>query len=167
MNTDVRECGMCARPIADDEPAYRCRVYRKQGRRYESSNTSVCRACADRARVDGVWRSEDGRRDLYDVPDHDRSEACAACGRPTVVRADKRRKVVSCSDRCRLSYYASRRPVSVNVTVCQVCDNDIVGGRAGRRFCSDACRQKAYRRREQFAAGVEKLSTEYGMNVNL
>ena len=146
MTTVLRECGICLYEIEDDEPAYRCLVFRKRQRRYESSNTSVCRECVNAVREEGIWTSDDGRRNLMNLPGHDDAAPCVACSRPVVATRDGRRKIVTCSDKCRAKYYTARRSVDVSVTACEGCGSEMTG-RSDRRFCSPRCRQRAYRRR--------------------
>lgn len=66
------------------------------------------------------------------------------CELPVLLPVDKRRKVDACSDLCRTRFYA--RPVELIVTECEDCGCEMTG-RSDLRFCSPACRQRAYRRR--------------------
>lgn len=69
---------------------------------------------------------------------------CEQCGTPCLVRPNKKRIHVYCSERCRVALYAASVPRTV--TECSTCGAEVVG-RKGRRYCSNACRQKAYRAR--------------------
>lgn len=74
---------------------------------------------------------------------------CVVCGLPVLLPVDMRRKVDVCADLCRSRFYA--KPVELAVTTCGGCGSEMTR-RSDLRFCSPACRQRAYRRRH--AEGV-------------
>jgi hypothetical protein len=51
-----------------------------------------------------------------------------------------------CSERCRKAQY--RKPTEREPTTCEVCEEEFTPKRADARYCSNACRQDAYRKRK-------------------
>jgi hypothetical protein len=81
-------------------------------------------------------------------------EPCKRCGRPVI--SDMRRKLpkhVVCGDKCRLAIYGAigkaRRRSRVRALICASCAAHFMPKRSDARFCSAACRQKAFRRRSR------------------
>ena len=123
----------------------------------ECTRELVCQRCAkDGPRVGdvscrevGPWLVWGGVGYGYPPP---REAACTVCGR-TVLRPVfwKPTGEVTCSDRCRLRAYrarvtAARRTQTRGTLRCGRCGAAMTG-RADRRYCSPACRQRAYRNR--------------------
>ena len=78
---------------------------------------------------------------------------CAACGRPVVwLGGDRRRRHVVCSPACRRALRNLLRRVRHEPRVCVACYHRFTPSRTDARHCSDACRQRAYRRRLRRAA---------------
>jgi hypothetical protein len=87
-----------------------------------------------------------------------RGEGCRECGRPLPRFCDLRR--VFCSDECRYTWHnseRSRRTEAGRVKVCEVCGRDFVAGNSSGRYCSGACRQRAYRQRSSHGTRVINL----------
>lgn len=146
MNT--RKCPICSDWIADDEPMSRQQVLYRQGRRRWARWQPVCLSCLEgRA---GNLSSPDERVQVFANRSGLEVEPapCAHCGLPVHLTPDARRKVPTCSDLCRSRHLGrARTPVEPAVTpTCEGCGDDMTG-RADRRYCSSACRQRAYRRR--------------------
>lgn len=75
---------------------------------------------------------------------------CVACGHPVIRNSDPLLKRVTCSFACDSSLSRSRNGREGNKgsgQPCETCDEQITTGRADSRYCSSACRQKAYRSR--------------------
>jgi len=93
-------------------------------------------------------------------------QPCAWCGRPVILTRERR--WVVCSDLCRVAARRDRerRDRIDNPDLCDGCRASMPGCRRGRRFCSDACRQRDYRiRAAERAAKREadwRLFAEYG-----
>jgi hypothetical protein len=121
-------CGGCERDLAVDEPVWRV-WWNRRGLR------SICQACR---RCYG-W----GRRYVWS------SGPCEGCGR--IVNEARWRPRRFCSRICEDGYYAeqrrARRAEARAGRRCDVCAELLDAGRADARYCSSACRQKAYRRR--------------------
>jgi hypothetical protein len=146
MSTDM-ECPLCER--RSHGPGVRTDVTRYQRRGYRgpcrTAREMVCTDCAGtrdkggngkvRALLPSNWR------------DHFDLHTCSTCGIGVYLPRDARRKVAACSDRCRYRHYdAARTPVEKTVTNCSGCGGKMTG-RSDRRYCSPACRQRAYRQR--------------------
>jgi hypothetical protein len=78
-------------------------------------------------------------------------EPCEKCGRPVICDARRRLpKHVVCSDACRLAVYRAigiaRRRSLIEQRPCKACRKPFTPKRCDARYCSAACKQKAYRR---------------------
>ena len=147
MATGFR-CPICDRETvpAARHPAVRCKltITHKRGRRrwLELKSTPVCGHCVqsghnrlDLTSANGLVRAELPGGDL------DRGR-CEVCGINVAMAQDARRKHFVCGDSCRQKLY--QPPVEKTVTACAVCGSDFTA-RRGARYCSSACRQRAYR----------------------
>lgn len=129
----------------------RALVYTKRARARrrwtERRNAPICRSCATTPEAG----SADARVSALRRGDPEGEAApCAACGLPVILEPDPRRKVATCSDLCRSRVYsaaATQRRVAESVTrSCEGCGRGMEG-RSDRRYCTPACRQRAYRAR--------------------
>lgn len=144
MGTPSRECPICSTVIPDDVPMVAAEVARRQTRNVgfgSRRREAICTACAASS-----WRPEsaDGKVAAWHRGAEGVTAACEVCEHLVIVQPDKRRKVITCSEQCRLRRYKQRR-VPSSVT-CDVCGNTF-SGRSDAHYCSPACRQKAYRAR--------------------
>jgi hypothetical protein len=119
---DCRWCSTCGRGIAAAAPVWRQRNWRGRVQ-------VVCEGCRDEYQFFG-W-----------------SAPCARCGR-TVHQKNWQQRTV-CSESCRLALDRERarleRAESRVGKRCAECDEPFDADRADRRYCSNACRQRAYR----------------------
>lgn len=140
-------CAVCETVIPADVAGVQSRVTisRRRNGRGTTLRHVICKACASTYRAE----SPDGRRRAIFSSRRVEQVNCVVCGLPVFLPVDKRRKVDACSDLCRSRFYT--RSVETVVTVCEGCGSDMTG-RSDLRFCSPACRQRAYRRRR--AEGV-------------
>jgi hypothetical protein len=133
----LRNCAFCARDLQPDEPVWRRRI----GRSGSYIVTPVCDNCNDRACA-GLSRNEV-------VP----ASPCEACGRPVHQMERRRtRRHVYCCDQCKANGEAGiareRRATARGSTrPCADCGEHFEPTRADVRFCSGACKQRAYRKR--------------------
>ena len=140
-------CGICGEERDDANPPISAEVAHWRTAR-RNGRPSLCRELVCPEHTAGTYAlSADGRHDVYLPGNLDAATACVVCGVRVRLRPDKRRRVVVCSDTCRSRFYAARRPVTVSVTHCEGCGAEMTG-RSDRRYCSPACRQRAYRHRE-------------------
>lgn len=148
------DCPVCLGPITEDNRGVKVTVRRRrspkhawlEGWKIGTSTAVACQSCASTAGA-----GEDGRQNLVSVRLQEFVEdfepkVCEQCGLPILLKPDKRRKRDTCSEYCRLKLAKAGRSVPTSVTHCEVCGAE-VEGRAGRKTCSSACRQKAYRDR--------------------
>lgn len=141
-------CGGCQRDLALDEPVWRRGWHR-------GVTPLLCADCVN----EGNERPQ---------------TPCDACSRPTV---DMRRrphvydlergriKRTFCCTRCEQAFYrkrqqahAAKRRLREAPQVCQGCDEVIDGSRQDALYCSNACRQRAYRERKRQFTGDSALS---------
>ncbi|MFJ3877132.1 hypothetical protein ACIPW5_06705 [Streptomyces sp. NPDC090077] len=74
---------------------------------------------------------------------------CAACGQVLVRRAEPLLEHVVCSPACRTSLTRTRNGYHGSGLACEGgCGRVVTTGRADSRYCTAACRQRAYRRRK-------------------
>lgn len=144
MGTHLRQCPICSTEVPADVPMVAAEVGRRRNRRerFWYRREPICMPCARSS-----WNPEspDGKTSALHHGADGVTSTCEVCNQLVVLQPDKRRKVVTCSDRCRLSRYKTKR-VPSSVT-CDVCGKTFAA-RAGARYCSPACRQKAYRDRK-------------------
>lgn len=87
------------------------------------------------------WHPSWWRRRVEPVP-------CAAgCG-VLVTHPYQQRTITTCSPRCAAVAAAARRAAHRTGRACADCGQPFQPGRADAVFCSDACRQRAYRKRK-------------------
>lgn len=128
-------CAACSAVIGPSDTVVRgYRLRSRQWHRPRRSMVSLCIGCA-------------GDRGRYRDP-----EACEACGRMVLIPRDGRlRWRVFCSDGCRhkdSSLRQTERRFAARKTRLCSCGAEIrARGRSDRHFCSNACRQRAYRKR--------------------
>jgi len=157
-------CSSCRRDVRSDEPLYRM-LPRTRGLAY-------CAACWA-ARYPGSYASEPfhvtpaawGERREWDDPGWDGLCRCAArlvesysgivdgepysrcegCGR--LLGRTNYWPESTCSDECAQSARNQRRRVARTERRCEECESVFTPPRADTKYCSSACRQKAYRSR--------------------
>lgn len=76
---------------------------------------------------------------------------CVACGLSVIRNADPLLQRVTCSASCATSLTRIRNGNRGTSQPCGSCGAAIATGRSDARFCSSACRQKAYRQRKSHA----------------
>lgn len=148
-------------PMCDAEftgPAFLVEGARSKGRRRWGVRELICEPCyrlgwttvdgkpvsaaaAVRQRDHFEWRSLAGRG-----PEQP-AAPCAACGRLVVRGADPLLKRVTCSHSCSTSLTRRRNGNQGTDRPCPECGDRIDTGRTDSRYCSNACRQRAYRKR--------------------
>lgn len=138
----TRTCAVCETPIPDDVAAVQSHVTisRRRNGHGQTLRRVICQTCASTYRAE----SPDGRHRAGFSSQQVEQVDCVVCELPVLLPVDKRRKVDACSDLCRSRFYAVR--VEAAVTQCEGCGSNVTG-RSDARFCSPACRQRAYRRR--------------------
>jgi hypothetical protein len=124
-------CARCSQPIAPEAPIWQARCPVGDG----FWHAPVCATCAPAAIT---W------------PPLDRWTArpCAGCERP--VYQQRYTPAVYCSERCRWQVANQARRVDRErhrQKRCAMCRNPFAATRRDSRYCSPACRQRAYRQR--------------------
>ena len=132
---NAMHCFRCCRPVPDGAPIWRmwvCQLAR-DGFDY-SAVQSMCASCSRRAMV-LRWHPE---------------QRCAHCGRPVFLDARCRMpRVIACSVDCAAQARERRRGPE---RLCRMCSKPFRPKRADAVFCSHACRQRAYQRRQNAEA---------------
>ena len=95
---------------------------------------SICGLC---------WKAEHRRE-----PRERFSRACAGCGEPMMILGLSGWHDAVCSNRC---HQRHRRKLNRPRLRCAACKKYFTATRTDARFCSNACRQWTYRRRERTA----------------
>ncbi|MEH0551231.1 hypothetical protein [Streptomyces sp. B21-101] len=140
---------MCASPFADG-PAYLVQGGHWTRRRWWRAALAICQGCHDGRRGYGnidhkalrvQWHQLVGRGEQQPAT------PCVACGLLVVRNSDPLLKRVTCSQSCSTSLTRSRNGNQGAAEPCETCGKEITTGRADSRYCSPACRQKAYRQR--------------------
>ncbi len=133
-NEGVCACFECARELAEDEPVFRVLATVARG--------PVVPFCAEHSPF------EAGSEFL-------RETSCEQCLRPVWLDALFRWGRVFCCERCRRTAANARaverkREYRQNLS-CWLCGDSFAAARGDARFCSNACRQAAYRLRRTAA----------------
>jgi hypothetical protein len=133
-------CGQCGEPIESGDPIWRGRISCYSWSTYSHLMTALCDTC--------------GRK----RPAWVRQRPCVTCGRD-VIDLDtvgiNRRHATCCEDCANEARYARRRDrlAKARQKVCPTCDSEFIGSRSDSKFCSNACRQRAYRQRAATGGG--------------
>lgn len=109
----------------------------------------ICGTCYDRGPTP-VTEWGKGRVRWYQIPGRGEQmppTPCEHCGVTFVRNADPLLRRMTCSATCLTSLTRSRNGNRGSGQACETCGEQITTGRADSRYCSSACRQKAYRRR--------------------
>lgn len=114
-------CGRCGQTIAPGEPVRLAKVHVGGA----SVTPPTCAACRPRWERDRDFRQP---------------APCGGRGRlVSVLRRGRPRTVIACSEQCDRTVRNRRR--------CPICKAEFVATRSDNRYCTAACRQKAYRSR--------------------
>jgi hypothetical protein len=74
-------------------------------------------------------------------------DVCCACEQPLLLPSLYRAKVVACSNRCQQRWRRRCKRQYRRSITCRGCFAVFQPARSDSHYCSDACRQKAYRQR--------------------
>jgi hypothetical protein len=145
------KCQKCARLFSDGEPSYRISAH--SGVRWGDGHYgAVGLVCADCMAI--ITTINTGPRPLRDP------KPCRMCQRPVFHDLRRREpKYIVCSPECRSAVYdeyrasvrAARRPPRP----CEHCGTMFIPAKAHAKFCSAACKQRAYRLRLSSAPAVD------------
>jgi hypothetical protein len=153
-------CWCCERLIPRTEPVYRCRARSTRGFAH-SYGAQLCADCWAKPWQERTFTQRDhifGGLDTYVCTrllsrwsDETRAhpQPCDGCGRPVVTGYNDYRRWTVCSEPCRVAARREhqRQERVDNPDRCASCDAPMPGSRRGRRWCSPACKQRAYRER--------------------
>jgi hypothetical protein len=138
--THGKICGGCGRKLRADEPVWR---YQQQTGRGLFGGT-----CSDLAPY-----CAECRRDYWDVF---QSGECGTCGRPVHNTDRRRRRWIFCCGQCRGRHLEAHQAATARQRraeargasrPCVECGEHFEPRRADSKYCSPACKQKAYRKR--------------------
>src|SRR6476659_9868396 len=135
-------CDRCTRTVRRDETSYRVSLgynlqkpFWREGYRYRSAGY-ICQVCKDEvfgSSFPGEYRDP--------IP-------CSICERPVAfTRARGVPKIVVCCNDCRYVAYLARKRRKPVARACETCGATFSPKRYDARFCSNHCRQRAFRRR--------------------
>jgi hypothetical protein len=150
-------CATCGRHLTDDEPIWRCRFSSECMSlvgltRRPVGCAPVCGDCWPKLRELDPWARLSGDADatwkphLWKADSPFVSKPCSGCGR-RVVTGFWLRYVIVCSDRCARQVRAERRRARPIQRQCS-CGRVFTPPRRDGWYCSNACRQRAYRQRQ-------------------
>ena len=131
-------CGGCSRAIEPGDPVtlsgrlVRLNVYRWREHQYP-----ICRECTPRLTKHMI------------VYHNWVTRACEGCGREVWLAWRRNRRYTSCSQRCTDMIRNKVRRKHHWPTSCGICDRTFTPRRTDSQYCSNTCRQKAYRQREK------------------
>ncbi len=133
-------CGVCGKPFGAGEVIWRGAAPAPPASERRPDLVPMCDSCRYKAKdggFDSIWAEP---------------EPCEACGRPVrnLRKRPARRRYITCSERCRRRVQKARESdfrALARLKVCATCRDPFEGSRSDARYCSPACRQKAYRQR--------------------
>jgi endogenous inhibitor of DNA gyrase (YacG/DUF329 family) len=138
-------CAVCQVVIPADAPLWRVTA-EPRNNAVRDPLRGVCEGCRDRLYTPTSWRSW-----RWTAP-----APCVTCGRLVGYRDDGRlypRYYVACSERCRHTAHTAaalaERQAARSQLVCGTCGQTFTAARSDGRYCSPACRQRAYRQRQR------------------
>lgn len=152
----VTPCPRCRKPLPPGEPVYY--LHPKYSFRATEPCCSDCftRQATSLIHIYGgsIDAAKKGILSRYGkVPNHQQF-TCAECHRPVWKRPRKANTRVFCTPDCSARFYNKKAlqiktsNLKVQLNICNACGSSIQGNRRGDvRYCSPACRQKAYRQR--------------------
>jgi hypothetical protein len=125
------QCPRCQRSLAKEDPVIRIRA-RSDYRR--PAPVVGCLVCSE------AWADSRSAR-CVEYP-------CEHCGRPVLIRGNKIKRI-ACSPYCRgqldNALARARRAKDRREHSCQICSAPFDPSRRDAKYCSNACRQRAYR----------------------
>jgi hypothetical protein len=140
---NAMRCQLCDRALTERESVWRVTVgyWSQHNRKFGGTIGSICNDCLPEFGPDESWRWHEPR-------------SCEHCQRPVVlVRRRKVPKHVVCGSDCRralqLAAAKAKRARRRGTTTCLRCKEEFQPRRLDARYCSAACRQSAYRRRNR------------------
>jgi len=126
-------CFDCGHEFSPTETIYRKSISHRTLFGWGSPVVSYCESCQPR-----YWDVDYGK--------------CDTCEREVYFPWDQRiRRHIFCSDRCSRDYYNQRQKegrLAARQKTCIGCETDFLAPRSDTKFCSAACKQKAYRARQ-------------------
>lgn len=135
------QCAKCGDALAPDAPVWRQRV--RLGPGFFGGHSDTVAPLCERCRAD--WKEFRG------------AEPCENCGRP--VHQEYNRRIYlytfccsTCERAVRVAEARERRTDARDTRQCRTCGETFEPTRTDARFCSSACRQRAYRRRKAVTA---------------
>lgn len=161
-------CDLCEAEIGPGERVWRIGVMHSSGTAWGQRMENRCDDCRDDP-GDGSHiphfvptPPEELGYEPGDVGWRDLGEPCEACGRPVLalhpafkqtppMYSDRSPPAVVCDDRCRHEAQLARqreRRAAERRTDCAECGETFTPARSDAKYCSGACRQRAYRKRK-------------------
>lgn len=156
-----QHCADCERVLTPDEPVWR--VWKAIARGWGGIGmcgafAPVCEECFKSVHVFKLPRDDGGIyevsvRTYYDFYEDRNPRPCEGCGRPVhqkwTLRSFSKRTVCcsNCARRAQAAAAKSRRAKARGTRQCQDCGKIFKPTRTDARFCSVACKQRAYRKR--------------------
>jgi hypothetical protein len=136
-------CGKCGRELGAGDPIWRVMLSHRCWTGTSHCLVPVCESC-------GKSHDQDPRYGF--MP----RQLCEYCGRVVVNRATPRQwqsEHVFCCERCKRRYFTKRakeqRARARQDLRCEVCGEPFEAARSDAKYCSNACRQRAYRERKE------------------
>ena len=131
-------CDLCGCALSEKEPIYRATTTFNWPRRPGVMIHSVCARCVPKHFWHARWLT---------------AEPCKHCERPVIIQVGprKRPRLLVCGGNCRraIKRAAARlaRQLACGERTCPGCGNGFVPKRKDARYCSPACRNSSFRRR--------------------
>ncbi|WP_148045239.1 hypothetical protein [Arthrobacter oryzae] len=152
MSTAVT-CPVCLDPITAENPGVRLshiekRTSPKHKFKGYRGEVLACNGCATTPNAGATGKANLIMLRFPEFTGEWERHDCQNCALPILLAPSKLRKTAFCSSRCRVAdLRAKQKAVRVVVTyACAGCGAEM-HGRTDRKYCSPACRQKAYRSR--------------------
>ena len=145
-------CELCGRALSEKEPIYRATTIVNWPLRPGVTIHAVCTKCTRQHFAHAGWL---------------RAEPCEHCGRPVVIQIGRRKRprllvcCIKCRDSARNTAARLASQLALRERVCPTCGNGFVPNQINTRYCSPACRQINYRRRNRVTSPAAPFDPDH------
>jgi len=137
------KCDICKRELTADEPVWHFRPGHTIWRPGFRNEGAACEQCKTKPPKGAEWMfSEEAWQPRWGA-----ARPCEYCRRLVFDRKPTRGAAFMCGPECRQAARYTRRRIAISARLCAQCRKSFLAKRNDVKFCSIACKQRAYRAR--------------------